>query len=279
MSALPASMTATERDCLNAYSNDKVFFFKYVGRNPKELDCVKEKDKIVIFDDGSAYKGTWIKLCFKHVLLFASERQRQDYHEFRRRYIVDLFDTLCATRSFCNYEIVGSNSAVSDIDVTLYEYFHEADDKDGHKLAQVLDSIIQKHHETFEQSLEELFDCNLYLTSFFYYSKNRIDNKAIVCLPPARKNGNGNGNGDGNDSTDKNYLCFMNDDSYEPTQRYWALYKVATTIEDILYRAPNANNDVQREVCEAIVETIRRYFPAYHKCIEDTNLYIQSRSF
>ena len=274
---LPSSVNAARKDTLIPITsnsnwldrNNRIYYFRYQGSNPRELECIG-KDRIDI--ETGTYKGIWLKLCFKYILLFASSQQREDYHTYRKNYIEKLLETLCLKDANCNYEIVGSNSAVSDVDITLYEYYGDSclDNvnaqsekivcKNAHELANVLERIYKAHHANFAQSLEELFDCNLYLTSFFYYSKLPIANPLFVCLTNKKKN-----------VGHPPYICFLKHTKYEPEQRMWAFNKMSTVLESHNKTGPLAN------VCSDILNEILFYFPTYAGRLKATASFMQRK--
>jgi hypothetical protein len=283
---LPDAIQAVRKNALTGDPRYKAYCFRYLGKNSKnELDCVKKTDMIIV--PGGRYRGTWIKLCFKYVLLFASDEQRQEYHAFRMAYITDLLRTLCkpkdsapdenAQSTACNYEVVGSNSAVSDVDVTLYQYYGASCKKtlegqarvqcdSATKLAETLRTIERTHAAVFEQPLDELFDCNLYLTSFFYYSKVFVDHPNFVCIKSGKSDA---------------YMCFVRCDRYDPNQRLWAYHKIADLIERIEYDVPEDNTDRERQahtrkrlMIEELMDCIQHLFPGVIAGIDAATKYM-----
>jgi hypothetical protein len=151
------------------------------------INCINKEQRIEINNSQSSYYGTWILFTFKNILLFATDDQKKTYHAFRTSYITNLLDTTFLESNCinCYYNIIGSNSPVSDIDVHIYYKITgetNVNSKYHTDVMSIQKRILSKHHENFNQTLEELFDCNLYLTSFFYYSDNEIENNVFSSI-------------------------------------------------------------------------------------------------
>lgn len=231
--------TIKQKHDLNS-SNNKTFYFKFTG-NKKALHCIKN-DVLVV--NSSEYRGIWIKLSFRNILRFATGEQKILYDQYRKKYINGIMKSIwdnssCGT---LQYEIIGSNSYVSDVDVFIYKLWSNnisPTNSIRKCLSKIVDKIHQHHHKTYEQSLEELFDCNIYITSFFYYTKTQINNSKFFCLQPK-------------DSSNM-YLCFTKLINYDLEQRKWACYKIATNLKK--YKS------------DILLRDLKKHFPTYSKLI------------
>ena len=244
----------------------KMFMFEYKNdknTNKDGIQCIPSDQKVTTRDN-----KTWIKFSFKNMVLFGTVEQKQSFHKFRKAYINKLFKSLCNPHQNCNYEIVGSDSPVSDMDITIYEMIEnkhqdKTNDMDNVNISKsiedVLVNIYKNHHDVFDQTLEELFDCNIYLTSFFYYSKNNItDGTMYTCIPKAtNKNHN---------SINNMYLCFLKHDSgyFDYEQRKWALSKFVKLI----------SREVPKRFKSDILDILLKYFDGYYKLFQIVEKFI-----
>lgn len=243
---------------------DRVYFFKYeIASNTRSkqynIDCLplsqvtnstdidmNSLDNIERYEtQNNGVTTTWIKFSFRNILMFGTTDQQKRFHDFRKKYLTTLLRSSC--KGSCNFEIVGSDSPVSDYDVTLYEFL---DNNDERLLYDVEYGIKSQHSKMFVQSLEELFDCNLYLTSFFHYSSTKEVASTFECVEQAGK-------------SNSSYLCVpvMNEDDYDIEQRDWSLTKLGYVVFNIF------KNGNQGDYAK-IKSYIQTFFPNYWTRIE-----------
>jgi hypothetical protein len=113
--------------------------------------------------------------------LIGTIEQKKDFYEYRRCYIENLLNKFCVDK--CIFKIIGSESIVSDIDVSMsqdYEFIVKNNAENNINYYDSYKKIINQYNLEYpNQSLEELFDTNFYLTSFIYLIKNNIENELM----------------------------------------------------------------------------------------------------
>jgi hypothetical protein len=238
---------------------ERVYFFKYDknGANTYfKIDCLPESERQDI--NGN----TWILFTFKNILLFGTPEQKQKFHEFRKRYLKTLFTKMCTNQ--CNYEVVGSDSPSSDYDVTIYEYLDKS--RNGSlnsptlnsedilsELSDTVNMIEREHRKVFSLSLSVLFDCNIYLTSFFVYSRER--DTQFTCIPSKLPY--------------KPYMCIPKLTGYSKEQRKWAFTKLVKVLE---------TTDEIKAGMVVIKGYLFKFYPNYTNVYEDAKDLIQGVS-
>lgn len=225
--------------------NTKIYFFKYDGKSSTDITCLPKIDNDTDIDNKTGYMevngNIWIRLSYENIVLFGSQLQKQSYHNFRVEYINKLIENSCNDVDNCNYEIIGSDSPVSDRDITIYKLLGQVS---SYSLDDVKQKIQDEHYNTFMDSLEYLFDCNIYLTVFFFYSKTqptKLDDSPYIYINPVQKI----------NSNIKHYLCIPNTKGTYDTkkQREFAFMKLIKVLS-------------QKEfyICKKYIE---KYFPQY----------------
>lgn len=252
---------------------DKTFFFKYQGGISK-LSCIPSEE---VFQTESGQ--FWVKFNFKNMLLFGLYEQKQLFHKFRVAYINALIESVCDAKDNCHYNIVGSDTPVSDRDITIYELIvmSNANSNNGSinnddRLLKVINKIEDMHQQYFDDTLEELFDCNLYLTGFFRFMSIeeylRIkDTPAMevwtVLFPKPKPNTNASQV----DSKKQLLLCLPHTINYDKEQRYWAFLK---TVEYLFVSEPPHVNTVKLY--------LKHFFPNYFGVIESAHNFFKHNS-
>lgn len=177
----------------HAYQS-KDYFFKLQDIS-KDTKCI-ENEVIVDSDENK-----WIRMSFRNLSLFGSDDQKTKFHAYRKKYIDNLIASLCIQYNNCNFEVIGSDSPVSDRDIFVFEimgFKKNGEDVNG-RIGEVINRIKDEHYKYHNLSLEEMFDCNLYMTNFFGYTddinkapqgyslyKNKYTGK-YLCVPNLQK--------------------------------------------------------------------------------------------
>ena len=110
--------------------------------------------QVIRVDNGKLYAP----FKWDYVLLYGTPEQKTAFNRFRIKYIRYLFDKVCLELDDpCKDNLVGTypSSAKSDIDYNI-----------SGKISEKIRRIAERHMELFDDSLDELFDINLYGTSF-----------------------------------------------------------------------------------------------------------------
>ena len=232
-----------------------IYMFEYAkttNANSRITNCLPQEDKLVT-EDGRL----WIKFSFKNIVMFGTNEQKHEFHRFRKIYVNRLLTSLCDKSKNCNFEIIWSDSPVSDMDITMYELLYIANQNNNTKAALkwmtsrtisgVIENIHSDHHKIFDQTLEELFDCNFFRTSFVYYSPVDISKKSeYTCIPNA---------------TQKNmFLCFIKhaEDYFDFEQRQWALSKFVKVLRI----------QIPRPLEIHFSYLFKKYYPKYDKILK-----------
>ena len=226
----------------NAYQS-KDYFFKLQDIS-KETKCIE--NEVIIDSDGNK----WIRMSFRNLSLFGSDDQKKKFHEYRKKYIDHLVASLCVHDNNCNFEVIGSDSAVSDRDIFVFEimgFKKNGVDVNG-KISEIINRIKDEHYENHNLSLEEMFDCNLYMTNFFGYTD---DVKKVPKGYSFYKN-----------KYTGNYLCFQNIQKYDYKQRKFSVRRLLVSLLCV-------NNSKQNDITQTkdiIKSQFIKYFNLLNYC-------------
>lgn len=216
------TQTQTKGQVNSQTDNLKFYFFKYdeefFQNNVnlrRDINCLPNEDVFSVNDE------KWIRFSYDNIVLFGTPSQKQKFHEFRVNYIRKLIENNCYNDKNCNYEIIGSDTAVSDRDITLYKLLTK--NNSNVSPADVKQNILIEHSKIFRDTLEYLFDCNIYITTFFFYSKEKNNtDTAFTYIKP-------------HSNTTNMYLCIPNtkECDTEKTQREWAFSKIVKVVREM----------------------------------------------
>lgn len=121
----------------------RVYYFKLYEIRDCSLDLIKD---FVFKQDGQTY----IRFIWELAVLFATHEQLVEFDAFRQKHVGRLLAKYCNTE--CTYRKIGSDSPKSDIDLNM-----SAPDVEKRIL-----NMIDEHNSIFSDSLESMFDTNLY---------------------------------------------------------------------------------------------------------------------
>ena len=225
----------------HAYQS-KDYFFKLhdISRDTK---CIENE----VIDDSNGNK--WIRMSFRNLTLFGDDDQKRKFHEYRKKYIDNLVASLCVHDNNCNFEVIGSDSPVSDRDIFVFEimgFKKNGVDVNG-KIGEVINSIKNEHYKYHNLSLEEMFDCNLYMTNFFGYTD---DVKKVPKGYSFYKN-----------KYNEKYLC-VNIQKYDNKQRKFSVRRLLVSLQCV-------NNSKQNDITQTkdiIKSQFIKYFNLLNYC-------------
>jgi hypothetical protein len=133
---------------------DKKYMFEIKDAAAGASKASRYPCQVIRVDDGKLYAP----FKWDYVLLYGTPEQKTAFNRFRIKYIRYLFDKVCLELDdACRDTLVGTypSSAKSDIDYNI-----------SGKISEKIRRIAERHMELFDDSLDELFDINLYGTSF-----------------------------------------------------------------------------------------------------------------
>ena len=193
----------------HAYQS-KDYFFKLQDIS-KDTKCIE--NEVIVDSDGNK----WIRMSFRNLSLFGSDDQKTKFHAYRKKYIDNLIASLCIQDNNCNFEVIGSDSPVSDRDIFVFEimgFKKNGEDVNGH-IGEVINRIKDEHYKYHNLSLEEMFDCNLYMTNFFGYTDDIYKAPQGYSLYKNKYTGK--------------YLCVPNLQKYDLKQRKYSVRRLVTS--------------------------------------------------
>lgn len=133
---------------------------------------LKKGDVVIESDNGSCHcNKMFVKLRWEYIVLFATKAQLKMYDTQRTEYINSLLQNYC--NDSCIYKIIGSQSPVSDIDIDIY----------SPNIQEVLNNILDFHNIHYNETLDTLFDVNIYASIFHYVTKSCME-KGTNCKYP-----------------------------------------------------------------------------------------------
>ncbi len=145
-------------------SAHKTYFFVPHWENPdvrKRLtECLRNTPRFR--QSGPIGASPNVRFSWETVLLFGSDRQKQAFNRFRTQYIDYLVSRHCNSLSRCKYAVAGTPaelSALSDMDYNF----------EGPGMRSAMDKIAQEHSMYFDADLNEVFDANMYGTTFKFH--------------------------------------------------------------------------------------------------------------
>lgn len=117
----------------------------------------------------------YIRFQWDLVVLFASKSQLITFDKMRKQYIQDLVQKHCSKEVECYAKFVGSDTPKSDIDINF----------SCPNAEKVLSNIYKDHAKHYNDSLDEMFDTNLYGSVFRFLTKEcSVDsNLSSICYP------------------------------------------------------------------------------------------------
>jgi hypothetical protein len=107
----------------------------------------------------------YLPLEWKVLLEYGSNFQKIKWDNFRRKYILSIIKKFCDEGNYCYFELVGTKSIKSDIDINIASI----------NFPSILKKIEHEHHKIFKSSLEDMFDINIYGSILHYLTKNCIN--------------------------------------------------------------------------------------------------------
>lgn len=151
-------------------SIDKVYYFTIDdAKVPFFLKCTSKNPDISNISDSTYIDKVRIKFTWETLLSFGTDVQQEELNVFRRRYINYLLDGVCVGQ--CKYITIGTPalSAKSDMDF----------DMSGVQIENVIKKVFEVHSQYFDDSLDLLFDVNLYgsVFNFDQYSKTKLSSE------------------------------------------------------------------------------------------------------
>lgn len=111
---------------------------------------------------------TFVRFLWECVVLFATKKQIEKFNMFRQRYVTHLMKSFC--NESCKFIRIGSISQRSDIDFNV----------DAENSADVIHDIFTLHHKHFSDSLDDVFDMNLYGSVLLHRFNEDSDNATQV---------------------------------------------------------------------------------------------------
>lgn len=142
-------------DALTSINNSrgKVYYFQLSSNKVKDFKkcfpVLKDEYSKFIFERNNRI---FIRFQWELIVLFASKKQLIEFDKFRQGYINDLLKKHCNIEATCVYRKIGSNSPKSDIDINMR----------APHIEKIITDIIKEHNSNFADTLEDMFDTNLY---------------------------------------------------------------------------------------------------------------------
>ena len=117
----------------------------------------------------------YIRFNWNLVTLFATQKQLLKYHNVRKEYINALIDKHCTKDKQCFVKYIGSDTPKSDIDINL----------NCPTVQQVVEDIMNEHYDNYKDSLEDMFDTNIYGSMIRHFGEDCSEVKTLqtVCHP------------------------------------------------------------------------------------------------
>ena len=139
--------------------NPKLFdkFLNCTKKNKDICQLVDSKNKTPC-DTNELLKKVRLLFTWENILTFGTPQQQKYFNIFRHAYISFLLNSVCITENYCKYATIGTpaTSPQSDMDFDL----------SGSGISDIIKKISDIHMNYFTQSLDILFDVNLYGTVF-----------------------------------------------------------------------------------------------------------------
>lgn len=122
----------------------------------------------------------YIKFQWNLIVLFATKTQLETYDKVRKYYVQAIILKHCKKQANCYSKFVGSNTPKSDIDVNISCPIVE----------KVIHDIHEDHAQHFNDTLDVMFDTNLYGSVFRYFQKEcyHATNVPNLCYPKHKSN-------------------------------------------------------------------------------------------
>ena len=131
----------------------------------------KNKTDYRVDDKGNIF----LSLKWKLLMKYGTDSQKILWDKFRRKYLLGLLNKYCVED--CYYYFIGSDSVYSDIDVSISSV----------NAVEVLAKIYKEHSLIYKNSLDKMFDINIYASVLYYLNKKclglKYDNMPEDCFP------------------------------------------------------------------------------------------------
>ena len=128
---------------------DNVCYFPLKRNNQQTFDSCKDfiKEWLMVKNN-----TTYIRFHWQLVVIFATKPQLKAFHSLRKKYVRNLVAKHCDKALDCFAQYIGSDTPKSDVDIDIMCPTVET----------VIADIYKEHKSHFKDSLEEMFDTNLY---------------------------------------------------------------------------------------------------------------------
>jgi hypothetical protein len=133
----------------NTIKKDGVVYFPIAKSKLKVFEQCQNNIEKYVYKHG---KTIYIRFNWNLVTLFSTQQQLLQYHNERKKYINELISKHCSRNKECYITYIGSDTPKSDIDINL----------NCPTVQQVVASIMEEHYEKYNDSLEDMFDTNIY---------------------------------------------------------------------------------------------------------------------
>ena len=151
---------------------DNIVYFPIKKANLKMFEeCKDNIEEYIHEQDGKIY----LRFNWNLVTFFADKKQLVKYHEQRKIYIKKLIDKYCSRDKQCYSKYIGSDTPKSDIDINL----------NCPLVQEIVADIMCEHHRQYHDSLEDMFDTNIYGTMLRQFGKECAEIKSLqtACHP------------------------------------------------------------------------------------------------
>lgn len=117
----------------------------------------------------------YIRFNWNLITLFATKKQLLKYHKERKLYIHALIARHCTVDKECYIKYVGSDTPKSDIDINI----------NCPNVQEVVAGIMDEHYANYSDSLEDMFDTNIYGSMIRHFGENCSQVKTLqtACHP------------------------------------------------------------------------------------------------